>query len=47
MLMGAVIGGVAGLVIFLVQQQQKKKQAANDSLDAKMEEKTSGDEENS
>lgn len=46
MLMGAVIGGVAGLVIYLVQQQQKKKQSANDSLDANMQEKTNVDEDN-
>ena len=47
MLMGAVIGGVAGLVIYLIQQQQKKKQAANDSLDANMNEKPGDNEENS
>jgi len=32
MLMGAVIGGVAGLVIYLIQQQQKKKNGG-DTLD--------------
>lgn len=34
MLMGALIGGVVGLVVYLVQQQQKKKSAANENLDA-------------
>ena len=29
MLMGAIIGGVVGLVIFVIQQQQKKKNEAN------------------
>lgn len=47
MLMGAVIGGVVGLVFYLIQQQQKKKQEANETLDSNMEEKTSGDSENS
>ena len=32
MLMGALIGGVAGLVIYLIQQQQKKKNGG-DTLD--------------
>ncbi|GEM_PF-6373876 len=47
MLMGAVIGGVAGLVIYLIQQQQKKKQEANSTLDANMEENSSEDKEQS
>lgn len=39
MLMGAVIGGVAGLVIYLIQQNQKKKQESA-TLDSNVKEET-------
>ena len=36
MLMGAIIGGVAGLIIFAIQAQQKKKkeESDNENLDS-------------
>lgn len=39
MLMGAAIGAVAGLVIYLIQQQQKKKQDAN-TIDSEVKDTT-------
>ena len=38
MLTGAIIGGVAGIIVYLVQTQMKKKAAANENLDADIQE---------
>ena len=38
MLTGAIIGGVAGIIVYLVQTQMKKKAAAGETLDADVKE---------